>query len=82
MLGISKCLHGTFRIVSLDIKELKCTENGGYVYRKSLERVEMLSYDGPLTTSVIFPDSFNIHRIEAMELSAFFDLLIPDYPED
>jgi hypothetical protein len=32
--------------------------------------------------SAIYPEMFNVHKIEAMGISAFFDLLMPDYPDD
>jgi len=44
--------------------------------------VEKLTQENDLSLSTILPYTYNIHKIEADELSAFFDLLMPDYPND
>ena len=45
-------------------------------------KVEDLKANAPTNVSTIHPHGMNIHRIEAAELSAFFDLLMPDYPDN
>lgn len=45
-------------------------------------RVEDLKANEARNVSTIQPHGMNIHRIEAAELSAFFDLLMPDYPDN
>ena len=53
-----------------------------YTYPRSQMRVEDLKANGERNVSTIQPHGMNIHRIEAGELSAFFDLLMPDYPDN
>jgi hypothetical protein len=45
-------------------------------------RVQVIKASDKETISLVEHDAYNIHKIEALEFSAFFDLLVPDYPED
>ena len=44
-------------------------------------RVENLAPNGKKVSS-IDPNYYNFHRIQAIEQSCFFDLLMPDYPDN
>lgn len=43
-------------------------------------KIEKLGNNYKTKVSLIDPKNENIHQIKAKSLSAFFDLLIPDYP--
>lgn len=53
-----------------------------YLYPKNKMQFQSIKPNDERTVSVIEPENYNIHKIEAMELSAFFDLLLPDYPDN
>ena len=83
MTGISKCVHGTFKISTIDYPHLQKINPFQYIYPKEFVRLEILSNkEGATTVSIIKPQTYNIHKIEALEDSAFFDLLTPDYPDN
>ena len=82
MTGISKCIHGNLKISAIDYHFLKQTGPRQFVYPKDHIRFQNLKYNEGTNISVIEPHAFNIHKIQALKLSAFFDLLTPDYPDD
>ena len=82
MTGLSKCIHGRFKISSIDYHFLRRVEARKFEYPMEQMRVEELDAEKGPTVSVIEPHAYNIHKIEARELSAFFDLLTPDYPDN
>lgn len=81
MLGKTKCLYGNLTITSID-RGLLVQDGENLIYEVKDIKVEKLSHDRDQSLSTILPSSYNIHKIEADELSAFFDLLMPDYPND
>jgi len=82
MTGISKCIHGEIDITTLDYHLLQNTGFNIYTYPKERLRYEKLKHNTNSTISTIEPHALNIHKIEARTFSAFFDLLMPDYPEN
>jgi len=82
MSGISKCIHGHLSISIVDYRFLNKMTHNQFTYPRNQMRVEDLKANGERNVSTIQPHGMNIHRIEAAELSAFFDLLMPDYPDN
>lgn len=82
MTGISKCIHGEIDITTLDYHLLQNTGLNISAYPKDRLRYEKLKHNSNVTISTIEPHALNIHKIEAKTFSAFFDLLMPDYPEN
>lgn len=82
MTGISKCIHGHLDITTLDFHQLHNTAPNLYAYPREQLRLERLVYNSSNTISTIEPHALNIHKIEAKSFAAFFDLLMPDYPEN
>lgn len=82
MTGISKCIHGDIDITTLDYHLLQQAGLNIRAYPKQHLRYERLKHNSPNTISTIEPHALNIHKIEAKSFSAFFDLLMPDYPEN
>jgi quercetin dioxygenase-like cupin family protein len=78
MNGLSKCLHGELVVSTLDLHHLQ-PEGGRLLYPKNQLRKEHIRGWGN-SVSTIEPHNYNIHRIDAPVLAAFFDLLMPDYP--
>lgn len=81
MTGFTKCVHGKLKITAMDKKFLKQSGDLYYFPLESL-RIETLESKSNKNLSAIYPEQFNVHKIEALEISAFFDLLMPDYPDD
>jgi hypothetical protein len=82
MSGISKCIHGHLAISIIDYRFLNKVSQNQYIYPRDQMKVEDLIANTARNVSTIQPHGMNIHRIEAGELSAFFDLLMPDYPDN
>jgi hypothetical protein len=82
MTGISKCIHGEIDITTLDSHLLQNAGLNLHAYPKDHLRYEKLKHNTSATISTIEPHALNIHKIEAKTFSAFFDLLMPDYPEN
>lgn len=82
MTGISKCIHGHLDITTLDFHQLQHNAPNLYAYPREQLRLERLVYNSSNTISTIEPHALNIHKIEAKSFAAFFDLLMPDYPEN
>lgn len=80
--GISKCIHGRLRISTLDIHLLQAYTYNTLLHPKNKMIVQDIKSTDNENISTIEPNSYNIHKIEALELSAFFDLLVPDYPDN
>jgi hypothetical protein len=80
--GISKCFHGNLKISTLDIHLLQPYSYNTFLYPKNQLRLQNIKSADIETISIIEPVSYNVHKIEALELSAFFDLLVPDYPDN
>jgi hypothetical protein len=80
--GISKCFHGELRISTIDAGHFVPHEGDTLHYPLSKMSKENIKSTDKNTTSIIQHDVYNIHKIEALELSAFFDLLVPDYPDN
>lgn len=80
--GISKCIHGRLRICTIDVHLLQEYTYNTFLHPKNKMIVQDIRWTDTETISNIEPNSYNIHKIEALELSAFFDLLVPDYPDN
>lgn len=80
--GVSKCFHGELRISSIDLQRLQPYSYNTFLYPKAHLHLENLLSTNPNTVSLITPNAYNVHKIEALQLSAFFDLLVPDYPDN
>lgn len=82
MLGISKSLFGELQVTTLDRQYLKPQKPSRFSYPQEQLRKEVLRPEGK-STATIDPVGSNIHRIRGeAPLSAFIDILMPDYPED
>jgi hypothetical protein len=80
MVGITKCIHGHLVISAIDLHLLQPISPIEFFYQREHIRIEDIKYNNESSVSTIYPFSYNVHKIEAQQLSAFFDLLIPDYP--
>lgn len=80
--GISKCFHGELRISAIEAALLLPQGEDSYHHPRDKMRSQVISARDKSTTSIVQHDSYNIHKIEALQFSAFFDLLVPDYPDN
>jgi len=63
MTGLSKCIHGGFKISVIDYHFLQSVGPQQYTYPKEHVRVENLSITTGPTVSIIEPHAYNIHKI-------------------
>lgn len=80
--GVSKCFHGHLDISTIDINQMQPFSFNTCLYPKNKIRFQSLKAECEETVAIIDPEVYNVHKIEAKQLSAFFDLLMPDYPEN
>ncbi len=82
MAGISRCFYGQLRISAIERALLRPKGEDSLSHPMEKVRVQLLKAGDKEVISLVEHDAYNIHKIEALEFSAFFDLLVPDYPDD
>lgn len=80
--GISKCIHGRLRISTIDVHLMQVYTYNTFLHPKNKMIVQDIIWTDTDNISKIEPNSYNIHQIEALEWSAFVDLLVSDYPDN
>jgi hypothetical protein len=78
--GISKCIHGRLRISTIDLNLLQAYTYNTILHSKNKMIMQDIRWADTETISEIEANLHNIRKIEAPEMSAFFDPLFTDYP--
>lgn len=65
MTGFTKCVHGKLKITAINRSDLK-QKGDIFYYPVEKLRIEVLESKSDINLSAIYPERYNVHKIEAL----------------